>query len=102
VTPEERDKTNEAKVVCFAFKPPVKKARNPVGILARRVPPTLLILMAFYFIFYYSFIHMCIHCLDHFSPLFPSPTLSPSSPSVPGRSCSAFINTFVEEKRQAQ
>jgi hypothetical protein len=27
----------------------------------------------------YSFIHMCIHCLGHFSPLFPFPTLSPPS-----------------------
>jgi hypothetical protein len=30
--------------------------------------------------FYYSFIHMCIHCLGHFSPLPSSPTLSPFPP----------------------
>jgi hypothetical protein len=29
--------------------------------------------------FFYSFIHMCIHCLGHFSPL-PPPSLSPSFP----------------------
>jgi hypothetical protein len=49
----------------------------------------------------YSFIHMCIHCLGHFSPLPPTPTRYPPSPSVVGRSCSAFIISFVEEKRQA-
>jgi hypothetical protein len=31
----------------------------------------------FMFFFNYSFIHMCIHCLGHFSPLPPSLTLSP-------------------------
>jgi hypothetical protein len=48
-----------------------------------------------------SFIHMSIHCLGHFSLLPPSLTLFPLLPSVPGRSCSAFITSFVEEKRQA-
>jgi hypothetical protein len=51
--------------------------------------------------FYYTFIHMCIHCLGHFSPLSPSLTLSPLPPSLPGRTCSAFITNFVEEKTQA-
>jgi hypothetical protein len=46
----------------------------------------------------YSFIHVCIHCLGHFFPLLPS-SLPP--PSVPGRSCSALITNFVEEKTQA-
>jgi hypothetical protein len=54
-----------------------------------------------FFLFIYSFIHMCIHCLGHFSPLPPSPVLCPLSPSVPGRNCSAFITNFVEKKRQA-
>jgi hypothetical protein len=53
------------------------------------------------FYFFYSFIHMCIHCLGHFSTLLPSPTLSPLLPSVPGRSCSALITNFVVEKTQA-
>jgi hypothetical protein len=53
------------------------------------------------FFYYYSFIHMCIHCLGHFCPLPPSLTLSPFPPSVPGRSCSAFITNFVEEKTPA-
>jgi hypothetical protein len=44
---------------------------------------------------------MCIHYLGHVSPLPPSPTLFLLPPSVPGRSYSAFINSFVEEKRQA-
>jgi hypothetical protein len=30
------------------------------------------------FYYYYSLIHMCIHCLGHFSPLPHSPPLSPS------------------------
>jgi hypothetical protein len=45
-----------------------------------------------------SFIHMCIHCLGHFSPLLPSPIFSPLLPSLPGRSHSALITDFVEEK----
>jgi hypothetical protein len=32
------------------------------------------------FIFYYSFIHRCVYCLGHFSPLPPSPTFSPLLP----------------------
>jgi hypothetical protein len=47
--------------------------------------------------FFYSFIHMCIHCLGHFSPL-PPTSLSPSLPLLPGKTCSALISNFVEEK----
>jgi hypothetical protein len=43
-----------------------------------------------------SFIHMCIHCLGHFSTLFPSP-MSPLPSSVSGRSLSALVTDFVEE-----
>jgi hypothetical protein len=39
--------------------------------------------------YYYSFIHMCIHCLGHFSLL---PRLPPS-----GRTCSALFSSSVEE-----
>jgi hypothetical protein len=46
--------------------------------------------------FYYSFIHMCIHCLGHFSPLPPSPTLFPPSPPSSRQSCSAFITSFIQ------
>jgi hypothetical protein len=49
----------------------------------------------------YSFIHMCIHCLGHFSPLPPPLPFLPLPPSVPGRSCSALITNFVVEKTQA-
>jgi hypothetical protein len=56
------------------------------------------ILYYYYYYYYYSFIHMCIHCLGHFSPLPPSPTLSPPTPSLPGRTCCALISNFVEEK----
>jgi hypothetical protein len=52
------------------------------------------------FFYYYSFIHMFIYCLGHFSPLSTSPNPFPLPPSVPGMSCSAFITSFVEEKRQ--
>jgi hypothetical protein len=44
---------------------------------------------------------MWIHCLGHFSPLPPSLILSPLPPSVSDRSYSAFITSFLEEKRQA-
>jgi hypothetical protein len=33
-----------------------------------------------FFIILYSFIHMCIHCLGHFSPLPPAPLFSPPHP----------------------
>jgi hypothetical protein len=53
-----------------------------------------------YLFIFYSFIHMCIHCLGHFSPLPPAPP--PPSPShlplMPGRICSPLISNFVEEK----
>jgi hypothetical protein len=39
-----------------------------------------LILFFSFFLFYCSFIHMCIHCLGHFSPLPPTSTLSPQTP----------------------
>jgi hypothetical protein len=43
---------------------------------------------------FYSFIHMYIH----FSTL-PLPPASPLTlPSLPGRTCSALISNFVEEK----
>jgi hypothetical protein len=38
---------------------------------------------------------MCIR-LGHFSPLPPTPSLSPH-PSLPGRNCSALISNFVGE-----
>jgi hypothetical protein len=47
------------------------------------------------FFIVYSFIHMCIHYLGHLSPL---PPLSPPTPSLPGRTCSALFSNFVEEK----
>jgi hypothetical protein len=59
-------------------------------------PPTQHNCMNFFF-FFYSFIHMCIHWVIS-SPC-PLPLLSSSLPhSVPGRSCSALITNFVEEK----
>jgi hypothetical protein len=53
--------------------------------------------MYFFFFFFCcccSFIHMCIHCLGHFSILPHFPT------SVPGRSCSALITDFVEKRHK--
>jgi hypothetical protein len=35
--------------------------------------------MTFYVLIFYSFIHMCIHCLSHFSP----PPTIPSFPPTP-------------------
>jgi hypothetical protein len=46
-----------------------------------------------FFFKFYSFIHMCIHCLGHFSPLL----LSSTPPPVPDKSCSTLITNFVEE-----
>jgi hypothetical protein len=50
---------------------------------------------SFTFFLVYSFIHMCIHCLGHLPPTIPP---SPLTPSLPGRTCSAFFSNFVEEK----
>jgi hypothetical protein len=52
------------------------------------------------FIFLLFIIHMWIHCLGHFSPCPLSLPLSPhTSPSLPGRQCSALLfSNFVEEK----
>jgi hypothetical protein len=52
-------------------------------------------------IYIYLFIHMCIHCLGHFSPLTPPPPRPSSSPLpllLPRRTCSALFSNFVEEK----
>jgi hypothetical protein len=45
-----------------------------------------------------SFVHIYIHCLGHFSP--PAPCLLSLSltPSLPGRTCSAFFCNSVVEK----
>jgi hypothetical protein len=47
-----------------------------------------------------SFIYMCIHCLGHGSFLHPAPLPDPSLLpfSVSGRSCSALVTDFVDEK----
>jgi hypothetical protein len=51
----------------------------------------------FIFFNYYLFIHTCIHCLGHFSPLTPALTFFPFPPSLPGRTCSVFFSSSVEE-----
>jgi hypothetical protein len=48
--------------------------------------------------FFYSFIHMFINCLGHSSPLPLALSLSPHPSLLPGRTCSALIFNFVEEK----
>jgi hypothetical protein len=60
--------------------------------------PTFEAFAILFFFCLFSFIHMCIHCLGHFSTLPPSSTLHPLLLSVPGRSHSALITDFVEEK----
>jgi hypothetical protein len=47
--------------------------------------------------FYCLFIYLYVHTL--FGPsLLPVPSLSPPPPSLPGRTCSVFFTSFVEEK----
>jgi hypothetical protein len=56
-----------------------------------------------HFLFYF-FIHLFICAyifLSHLSPVPSTPSLSPRTPSLPGRTCSAFISNFVEEKTKA-
>jgi hypothetical protein len=73
------------------------------------LPPLRLLLFSFFlnfiYLFIFSFIHMCIQCLGHFSPLLPLPpplpTLPlpfPPTPSLPSRNYSALISNFVEER----
>jgi hypothetical protein len=56
-----------------------------------------------FYLFCISFIHMCMQCLGHFSPFppalspSPAPSLSPPTPSIPGRNYFALISNFVEE-----
>jgi hypothetical protein len=53
------------------------------------------------FSFNFYFIHMCIQCLGHFSPLLPTPYLTPLPPPyplLPSRNYSALISNFVEER----
>jgi hypothetical protein len=52
----------------------------------------------FLIFYYFLFIHMCLHCLGHFSPLPPTLSLFPLPPSFPGRTSSALFSNFVEEK----
>jgi hypothetical protein len=49
---------------------------------------------------FYSFIHMCIHCLGHFSFLPPNPILCPPPPSLPGRTCSSLISNFLKRRHK--
>jgi hypothetical protein len=41
------------------------------------------VILFYLFTFYYSFIHMCIHCLGHFSPTPPSPPFPPQFQAGP-------------------
>jgi hypothetical protein len=61
------------------------------GLALNRNPPDLCPISFF-------FIHMCIQCLGHFSPLLPTPSLTPPNPSLPGRNYFALISNFVEER----
>jgi hypothetical protein len=51
-------------------------------------------------LFFYSLIHMSIHCLGQFFPLLPNPSLSPNPLLLPGRTCSALVSNFVEDRTQ--
>jgi hypothetical protein len=81
-----------------------KRPQIAKAILSKMFNAGGLTIPSFFFVFFYSFIHMCIHCLGYFSTLPHSPTISPLPPlppSVPGRSSSALITNFVEEKTHA-
>jgi hypothetical protein len=58
----------------------------------------LLLLLLLLLLFIYSHVHTLF---GSFFPLPPSSTLSPLPSSLPGRTCPAFITSFVEEKTQA-
>jgi hypothetical protein len=49
----------------------------------------------FYFLFIYSYVHILF---GSFLPPAPHPLPFPATPSLPGRTCSALISNFVEEK----
>jgi hypothetical protein len=69
----------------------LKGSQNINKTQSRQIYLTWLLIMHWFFIFF-SFIHMCIQCLGHFSPLPPAPSLaypnlslSHTIPSLPGR-----------------
>jgi hypothetical protein len=75
-----------------AGSPPSRSAKMPTQrILISRA---LVCLNLFFLI---SFIHMCIQCLGHFSPL-PPPLLLPPTPLLPSRNYFALISNFVERE----
>jgi hypothetical protein len=51
-----------------------------------------------HYLFFIQKEDMCIHCLSHFSPPPPNPSLSNPHPLLLCRTCSVLFSNFVEEK----
>jgi hypothetical protein len=75
------------------FGPPVWYTFSLLFITCRSILHYLL----FFFFLNFYFIHMCIQCLGHFSPLPPLP-LSPPHPLDTQQKLFCLISNFVEER----
>jgi hypothetical protein len=55
--------------------------------------------IGYLFYYYYYYLFTCAYIVWVISPLCPlPPTFYPRAPSFPGRTCSALISNFAEEK----
>jgi hypothetical protein len=94
--PENREKP----VLLFCNSRPHRNLKEIYGnLFGRQNPQWQSTSFRLHFFLLLLFIYSHVHTF--FGSFLPPASLSPLPPQVPGKSCSAFIISFVEEKRQA-